>query len=64
MQHIVIDLTYKGKLGGHVQYRWMYHIKRILKKLHAMFGNKRSVEVCIVEEFKYKEMASFTTCTL
>jgi hypothetical protein len=24
-----------------------------------MVGNKRRVEVCIVEEFKYKEIASF-----
>jgi hypothetical protein len=38
----------------------MYHIERTLKKLHAMVGNKRRVEVCIVEEFKYEEIASFT----
>jgi hypothetical protein len=44
-----------------VQYRWMYHIKRTLKKLRAMVGNKRRVEGCIAEEFKYKEIASFTT---
>jgi hypothetical protein len=38
----------------------MYHIKRTLKKLRAMVGNKRRVEGCIAEEFKYKEIASFT----
>jgi hypothetical protein len=42
-----------------VQYRWMCHIERTLKKLHAMVGNKRRVEGCIAEEFKYKEIASF-----
>jgi hypothetical protein len=29
-------------------------------KLRAMVGNKRRVEGCIAEEFKYKEIASFT----
>jgi hypothetical protein len=43
-----------------VQYRWMYHIKRTLKKLRAMVGNKRRVEGCIAEEFKYKKIALFT----
>jgi hypothetical protein len=38
----------------------MYHIERTLKKLCAMVGNKRRVEGCIAEEFKYKEIASFT----
>jgi hypothetical protein len=37
----------------------MYHIERTLKKLRAMVGNKRRVEGCIAEEFKYKEIASF-----
>jgi hypothetical protein len=43
-----------------MQYRWMYHIERTLKKLCAMVGNKRRVEGCIAEEFKYKEITSFT----
>jgi hypothetical protein len=42
-----------------VQYRCMYHIERTLKKLRAMVGNKRRVEGCIAEEFKYKDIASF-----
>jgi hypothetical protein len=37
----------------------MYHIERTLKKLRAMVGNKRRVEACIAEEFKYKEITSF-----
>jgi hypothetical protein len=39
---------------------WMYHIERVLKKL-AMVGNKGRVEGCIAEEFKYKEVAAFTS---
>jgi hypothetical protein len=38
----------------------MYHFERTLKKLRAMVANKRRVEGCIAEEFKYKEIASFT----
>jgi hypothetical protein len=37
----------------------MYHIERTLKKLHAIVGNKRRVEGCIAEKFKYKETTSF-----
>jgi hypothetical protein len=59
MQHLLVHLPYEAKVGGPVQYRWMCHIERTLKKLHAMVGNKRRVEGCIAEEFKYKEIASF-----
>jgi hypothetical protein len=61
MQHLLVHLPYEAKVGGPVQYRWMYHIERTLKKLCAMVGNKRRVEGCIAEEFKYKEIASFTS---
>jgi hypothetical protein len=27
MQHLLIHLPYEAKVGGHVQYRWMYHIE-------------------------------------
>jgi hypothetical protein len=37
----------------------MYHIERTLNKLRAMVGNKKRVEGCIAEEFKYKEIALF-----
>jgi hypothetical protein len=38
MQHLLVHLPYKAKAGGPVQYRWMYHIERTLKKLRAMVG--------------------------
>jgi hypothetical protein len=59
MQHLLVHLPYEAKVGSPIQYRWMYHIKRTLKKLRAMVGNERRVEGYIAEEFKYKEMASF-----
>jgi hypothetical protein len=39
----------------------MYHIKRALKKLRAMAGNKARIKGCIVEEFKVKEITYFTS---
>jgi hypothetical protein len=39
----------------------MYHIERALKKLRAMVCNKAKVEGCIVEEFKLKEIAYFSS---
>jgi hypothetical protein len=61
MQHLLVHLPYEAKGGGPVQNRWMYHIERALKKLSSMVGNKGRVEGCIDEEFKYKEVAAFTS---
>jgi lipoprotein NlpI len=59
MQHLFIHLPYEAKVGGPVQYRWMFHIERAFKKLRAMVGNKARVEGCIAEQFKLKEVAHF-----
>jgi hypothetical protein len=49
MQHLLIHLSYEGKVGGPVQYRWMYYpFKRALKMLRHMVGNNARVEGCIV----------------
>jgi hypothetical protein len=61
MQHYLVHLPYEAKVGGHVQYRWMYHIERALKKLRAMVSNKARVEVCITEAFALKEFAYFSS---
>jgi hypothetical protein len=61
MQYLLVHLSYKAKVGGPQQYRWMYHIERVPKKLRAMVGNKAMVEGCITEEFKLKEIAYFTS---
>jgi hypothetical protein len=62
MQHLFIHLPYEAKVGGPVQYRWMFHIERALKKLRAMVGITARVEGCIVEQFKLKEVAHFISC--
>jgi predicted transcriptional regulator YdeE len=61
MQHLLIHLLYEGKVGGPVQYRWMYPFERALKRLRHMVGNKARVERCIAKDFKYKEIAYFTS---
>jgi hypothetical protein len=61
MQHLLVHLPYEAKISGLLQYRWMHHIERKLKKLRAMTGNKARFEGCIIEEFKVKEIAYFTS---
>jgi hypothetical protein len=61
MQLLFIHLPYEAEVGGPIQYRWMFHIERALKKLRAMVENKARVEGCIAEHFKLKEVAYFTS---
>jgi hypothetical protein len=61
MQHILIHLPYEAKVGGPVQYRWMYHIERALRYLKPMVGNRARVEGCIAEEFILKEVPYFSS---
>jgi hypothetical protein len=44
MEHLLIHVLYEAKVGGPVQYNWMYHIERALKNLRAMVQNKARVE--------------------
>jgi hypothetical protein len=61
MQHLLVHLPYEAKLVAPHQYRWMYHIERVLKNLRVIVHNKASVEGCIAEEFKLKEITYFTS---
>jgi len=59
MQHLLVHLPYEAKVGGPVQYRWMYHIERALKYLKSMVHNKARVEGCISDEYATKEIINF-----
>jgi hypothetical protein len=61
MQHLLIHLPYEAKVGGPVQYRWMYHIERALRYLKPMVGNRAMVEGCVTEAFIFKEVAYFSS---
>jgi hypothetical protein len=59
MQHLLVQIPYEAKVGGPMQYRWMYHIERALKYLRAMVGNKARVEASIAESFLLNEITYF-----
>jgi hypothetical protein len=59
MQHLLIHLPYEAKVGGPIQYRWMYHIEKTLRYLQPMVGNRARVEGWIAEAFTLKEVAYF-----
>jgi hypothetical protein len=61
MQHLLIHLSYEAKVGGPVQYRWIYHIERALRYLKPMVGNRASVEWSITEAFILKEVVYFSS---
>jgi hypothetical protein len=61
MQHLLIHIIYEAKVGGHVQYRWMYHIERGLGYLKPIIGNRAKVEGCIADAFMLKDVAYFSS---
>jgi hypothetical protein len=61
MQHLLIHLSYEAKVGGPIQYRWMYHIERALRYFKSMVGNRARVEGCITEAFTLKDVAYFSS---
>jgi hypothetical protein len=61
MQHLLIHLSYEAKVGGPIQYRWMYHIEKVLRYLKPIVGNRARVEGCIAEAFTLKEVAYFSS---
>jgi hypothetical protein len=61
MQHLLIHLPFEAKVGGPVQYRWMYRIERALRYLKRMVGNRASVEGSITKVFIVKEIAYFSS---
>jgi hypothetical protein len=40
IQHLFVHIPYEAKVGGPMQYRWMYHIERALKYLRPMSIDK------------------------
>jgi hypothetical protein len=60
MQYLLIHLPYETKVGGPVQYRWMYHIEKALRYLKPMVDNRARVKGSIAEAFILKEVAYFS----
>jgi hypothetical protein len=56
-----VHLPWEARVGGPVQFRWMYSQERELKKLRATVRNKARVEGCIAEPFARKEITNFSS---
>jgi hypothetical protein len=61
MQYLLVHLPWEARVGGTVQFRWMYSIERELKKLKYIVHNKSRVEGCIVKAFACKVITNFSS---
>jgi hypothetical protein len=60
-EYLLVHLPWEARVGGPVQFRWMYSQERELKKLRYTVRNKARVEGCIAEAFMYKEITNFSS---
>ncbi|KAK4394091.1 hypothetical protein Sango_1879900 [Sesamum angolense] len=61
MEHLVVHFPYEVRVGGPVQYRWMYPFERFLHELKKKVKNKAHIEASIVEAYIVKEIGMFTS---
>jgi hypothetical protein len=61
IQHLLVHLSWEARVGGPVQFRWMYSQEREMKKLRYTVRNKARVEECIIEAFVCKEITNFSS---
>jgi hypothetical protein len=54
MQYMLVHLPWEAKVGGPVQFRWMYSQERELKKLRYTICKMAGLEGCIVAAFVCK----------
>ncbi|CAI0448512.1 unnamed protein product [Linum tenue] len=64
MVHLAIHLPKEVKLGGPVQFRWMYPIERFLRTLKGTVRNKARPEGSIAEVYEVKEGIQFCSMYL
>jgi hypothetical protein len=64
IKHLLVHLPWEAKVGGPVQFKWMYSQERELKKLRSTVQNKAVVEGCIVEAFTCKGITNFSSMYL
>ncbi|KAL0427129.1 UNVERIFIED_CONTAM: hypothetical protein Slati_2887700 [Sesamum latifolium] len=59
MEHLIVHLPYETRVGGPVQYRWMYPFERFLHTLKKKVKNKAAVEASICEAYIVEEISTF-----
>jgi hypothetical protein len=61
MQYLLVHLPWEARVGGPVQFKWIYSQERELKKLRYTACNKARVEGCIAEAFTCKQITNFSS---
>nr|GMD63544.1 uncharacterized protein LOC109185082 [Ipomoea batatas] len=61
MEHLPIHLADEARLGGLVQYRWMYPFERFINHLKSKMKNKRYVEGSICDAYLIEETTHFAS---
>ncbi|XP_061348406.1 uncharacterized protein LOC133293820 [Gastrolobium bilobum] len=61
MEHLPIHLAYEVRVGGPVQYRWMYPFERFIRTTKQKIGNTNHVEGSIAEKYLLEEMSTFAS---
>uniref|UniRef100_A0A803MY00 DUF4218 domain-containing protein n=1 Tax=Chenopodium quinoa TaxID=63459 RepID=A0A803MY00_CHEQI len=59
MVHLFLHLATEAKIGGPVQYRWMYPIERLLRRFKCYVRNKSRPEGSIAEGYIIEECMYF-----
>ncbi|XP_038687458.1 uncharacterized protein LOC119986835 [Tripterygium wilfordii] len=59
MEHVLVHLPFESRMGGPVQYRWMYPFERYLHFLKKKVKNKAHVEGSICEAYIVEETSMF-----
>ncbi|OMO57751.1 Transposon, En/Spm-like protein [Corchorus capsularis] len=62
MEHLPVHLAYEAKVGGPVQFRWMYPFERCMHHFQKKATNRSSVEASICESYIVEEISTF--CSL
>ncbi|KAK2413382.1 hypothetical protein QL285_036100 [Trifolium repens] len=61
MEHLPIHLAYEARVGGPVQYRWMYPFERFIRSLKQKVTNQAYVEGSICKAYLLEEMSTFAS---
>ncbi|GLT87469.1 hypothetical protein SLE2022_055510 [Rubroshorea leprosula] len=59
MEHLAIHLPYEARVGGPVQFRWMYPFERLMHCLKLTVKNKQRPEASICESYIMSEITNF-----
>ncbi|KAL0284231.1 UNVERIFIED_CONTAM: hypothetical protein Sangu_2838300 [Sesamum angustifolium] len=60
MEHLIVQLPYEARVGGPVQYKWIYAFERFLCELKKKVKNKTHIEASVVEAYIVEEISLLT----